>query len=209
MCCGGRRNAPLSIRLDYGDLLVMDGLAQSECEHSTSSELQGPRVNLSFRWIFTSCCVLSTSRRKWLCCPKGQRSRNQHFCDGPSFVNLGVLPVVVAVSAPLTLRSFSPQGVAPIGLGGGAGGRRGAVVEETVFFFQKGFALFNCAGYTSDQGSAHSCSPRCVVVSPQHSGLSLVYHVRQLRWMIKMMVGLWSDVTGGRRRYTLQGNTNG
>ena len=30
-----------SIRLGHGDLLVMDGLAQSEYEHSTSSELQG------------------------------------------------------------------------------------------------------------------------------------------------------------------------
>ena len=35
-----------------GYLLVMDGLAQSEYEHSTSSELQGPRVNLTYRWIF-------------------------------------------------------------------------------------------------------------------------------------------------------------
>ena len=31
--------------------LVMDGLAQLEYEHSTSSELQGPRVNLTYRWI--------------------------------------------------------------------------------------------------------------------------------------------------------------
>ena len=29
----------------------MNGLAQSECEHSTSSELQGPQVNLTYRWI--------------------------------------------------------------------------------------------------------------------------------------------------------------
>ena len=47
----GRRNAPSSIRLDHGDLLVMDGLAQSEYELSTSSELQGPRVNLTYLWI--------------------------------------------------------------------------------------------------------------------------------------------------------------
>ena len=47
----GRRNAPSSTRLDHGDLLVMDGLAQSEYEHLTSSELQRPQVNLTYRWI--------------------------------------------------------------------------------------------------------------------------------------------------------------
>ena len=45
------RNVPSSIRLDHGDLLVMDGLAQSEYEHCTASGLQGPRVNLTFRWV--------------------------------------------------------------------------------------------------------------------------------------------------------------
>ena len=40
-----------SIRLDHGDILVMDGLAQSEYEHCTASELQGPRVNLTYRWV--------------------------------------------------------------------------------------------------------------------------------------------------------------
>ena len=29
----------------------MDGLTQFEHEHSTASELLGPRVNLTFRWI--------------------------------------------------------------------------------------------------------------------------------------------------------------
>ena len=42
---------PSEIRLDHGDLLVMDGLTQSEYVHSTASELLGPRVNLTFRWI--------------------------------------------------------------------------------------------------------------------------------------------------------------
>ena len=51
VCRRGRRNAPSSIRLDRGDLLVMDGLAQSEYERSTSSELQGPRVNFTYRWV--------------------------------------------------------------------------------------------------------------------------------------------------------------
>ena len=42
---------PSQIWLDHGDLLVMDGLTQSEYEHSTASELEGPRVNLTYRWI--------------------------------------------------------------------------------------------------------------------------------------------------------------
>ena len=29
----------------------MDGCTQFECVHSTASELLGPRVNLTFRWI--------------------------------------------------------------------------------------------------------------------------------------------------------------
>ena len=50
-----RRRAPENthsqIWLDHGDLLVMDGLTQLEYEHSTASELLGPRVNLTFRWM--------------------------------------------------------------------------------------------------------------------------------------------------------------
>ena len=42
---------PSSIRLDHGDVLVMDGLAQLEYEHCTASGLQGPRVNLTYRWV--------------------------------------------------------------------------------------------------------------------------------------------------------------
>ena len=44
-------NTPSQIRLDHGDLLVMDGLTQWEYEHSTAFELEGARVNLTFRWI--------------------------------------------------------------------------------------------------------------------------------------------------------------
>ena len=53
-------NVPSSIQLDHGDVLVMDGLAQSECEHCTASELQGPRVNLTYRWVaqHTASCPL-------------------------------------------------------------------------------------------------------------------------------------------------------
>ena len=45
------KNSRSQIWLDHGDLLVMDGLTQYEYEHSTAFELEGPRVNLSYRWI--------------------------------------------------------------------------------------------------------------------------------------------------------------
>ena len=47
----GRGSVPSLITLDHGDLLVMDGLTQSEYEHRTVSGLQGPRVNLAYRWV--------------------------------------------------------------------------------------------------------------------------------------------------------------
>ena len=67
VCSRGRRNAPSSVRLDHGDLLVMDGLAQLEYEHSTSSELQGPRVNLTYRWI-TQHTPVCKAMRAGVCC---------------------------------------------------------------------------------------------------------------------------------------------
>ena len=54
----GQGKVPSLIPLDHGDLLVMDGLTQSEYVHCTASGLQGPRVNLTFRWVaqhITSC----------------------------------------------------------------------------------------------------------------------------------------------------------
>ena len=45
------RSVPALITLDHGDLLVMDGPTQSEYVHCTASGLQGPRVNLTFRWV--------------------------------------------------------------------------------------------------------------------------------------------------------------
>ena len=44
-------DVPSSITLDPGDLLVINGLAQLECEHCTVSGLQGPRVDLTYRWV--------------------------------------------------------------------------------------------------------------------------------------------------------------
>ena len=54
-------DVPSSITVDHGDLLVMDGLAHSKYEHCTVSGLQGPRVNLTYRWItqHTTFCPLA------------------------------------------------------------------------------------------------------------------------------------------------------
>ena len=54
-------NVPSSIRLDHGDVLVMDGLVQSEYVHRTASGVQGPRVNLTYRWVaqHTASCPLA------------------------------------------------------------------------------------------------------------------------------------------------------
>ena len=50
-----------SITLNHGDILVMDGSAQSEYLHCTMPELQGPRVNLTYRWVaqHTASCPLA------------------------------------------------------------------------------------------------------------------------------------------------------
>ena len=50
-----------SITLNHGDVLVMDGSAQSEYLHCTMPGLQGPRVNLTFRWVaqHTASCPLA------------------------------------------------------------------------------------------------------------------------------------------------------
>ena len=47
----GQGKVPSLITLDHGDLLVMDGLTQSKYVRCTASGLQGPRVNLIFRWV--------------------------------------------------------------------------------------------------------------------------------------------------------------
>ena len=51
LCRRASKKAVTPIWLDHGDLLVMDGLTQEEFWHSTASELEGPRVNLTYRWI--------------------------------------------------------------------------------------------------------------------------------------------------------------
>ena len=50
-----------SIPLDHGDVLVMDGSAQWEYLHCSMPGLQGPRVNLTYRWVaqHTASCPLA------------------------------------------------------------------------------------------------------------------------------------------------------
>ena len=57
----GQGKVPSLITLEHRDLLVMDGLAQSEYEHCTASGLQGPRVNLTYRFVaqHTASCPLA------------------------------------------------------------------------------------------------------------------------------------------------------
>ena len=57
----GQCGIPSPIQLDRGDILVMDGLAY----HRTVSGLQGPPVNLTYRWVtqhITSCPLTRATR---------------------------------------------------------------------------------------------------------------------------------------------------
>ena len=66
----GQGNVPSLITLDHGDLLVMDGLTQSEYVHCTASGLQGPRVNLTFRWVaqhIASCPLAGVGGPPFVC----------------------------------------------------------------------------------------------------------------------------------------------
>ena len=76
-------NSPSQIRLDYGDLLVIDGLTQFEYEHPTSSERSCPRVNLTFRWL--SQHIRSCPEAGFIGCtlPSGaQDLAEPHYCVG-------------------------------------------------------------------------------------------------------------------------------
>ena len=103
----GRGSVPSLITLDHGDLLVMDGLTQSEYVHCTASGLQGPRVNLTFRWVaqhIASCplagvvgCVLPSCVQGLAePGPRGEGGWGNKWSSflgfSPSFANLGVRP---------------------------------------------------------------------------------------------------------------------
>ena len=129
--------------LDHGDLLVMDGSAQSEYAHRTASALQGPRVNLAYRWVTQHAasfpfagvvgCVFPT-------CVQGYVEPNSRglgegenkwssswglvlllsilvfaFWSAPG-VTLGG-GIVTVVSVHPARRRASPLGVVPVGLG--------------------------------------------------------------------------------------------
>ena len=99
-------DAPSSITLDHGDLLVMYGSAQSKYVHRTVPGLQGPRVDLTCRWVTqhaASCplagvvgCVLPTCAQglvepssRWL----GEGENKCLFLGiGLPFVNPGDCP---------------------------------------------------------------------------------------------------------------------
>ena len=85
--------------------LVMDGLAQSEYEHCKASELQGPRVNLTYRWVAQHTasfpltgvvgCLLPTCVQglvepgsRWL--GEGENKWSSSWGVDPPFVNPGV-----------------------------------------------------------------------------------------------------------------------
>ena len=152
-----------SITLDHGDLLVMDGSAQSKCAHRTVPGLHGPRVNLTYRWVAPH-CVLSTSKRSGLCSPNmcAMFSRAQVpvglvkgkingplLWDGPPLVNPGGCPsgqhldshleggIVTVVSIHPARRCTSPLGVVPVGLGGRrwALSRRRQSSKKVSFYF--------------------------------------------------------------------------
>ena len=94
---------PSPIQLDHGDLLVMDGLAQSKYVHRTVSGLQGPRVNLTYRWVtqHTASCpqtgalpayVQSLAEPGFPQLGKGRKQMVLFLSTGPPLVNLGVSP---------------------------------------------------------------------------------------------------------------------
>ena len=76
----------------------MDGLAQSEYEHCTASELQGPRLNLTYRWVAQHTafcplagvvgCVLPT-------CAQGLVEPSSRWLEGGGKINGPLLGVFV------------------------------------------------------------------------------------------------------------------
>ena len=99
-------DVPFSVTVDHGDLLVMDGSAQFECAYRTVPGLQGPRVNLTFRWITQHaasfalaggglCSSIVCARFSRAAFPRtGGRGKYMVLLldVGPPFVNPGVCP---------------------------------------------------------------------------------------------------------------------
>ena len=107
MCRRALGDAPFSIRLDHGDLLVMDGLGQPEHEHRMASGLQGLLVNLTYRWVtqhIASCPLAGAMSCTFPSCVQGFAEPDFpgegtvvpkwaiFLGDGLPCVNFGVLP---------------------------------------------------------------------------------------------------------------------
>ena len=143
----GQGKVPSLITLDHGDLLVMDGLTQSEYVHCTASGLQGPRVKLTFRWVaqhIASCplagavgCVLP-SCVQGLAEPDPRGDWEEGYRWSSSWGLILLLLILVSVPLVGTLLTSeggivtvvsvhpaqwctSPLGVVPAGLGDGVG----------------------------------------------------------------------------------------
>ena len=152
----GQGSVPSLITLDHGDLLVMDGLTQSEYVHCTASGLQGPRVNLTFRWVaqhIASCplagavgCVLP-SCVQGLAEPGPQGEwdwRNKWSSLWGLVLLLLILVSVLLVGTLINIRRdivtvvsvhparwcTSPLGVVPAGLGDGVGDCHDAIISQ-------------------------------------------------------------------------------
>ena len=159
---------PSLITLDHGDLLVMDGLTQSEFVHCTASGLQGPRVNLTFRWVaqhIASCplagvvgCLLPTCVQGLV--EPGSRWLWEGNFNGPplgvwssfclslclsSWSALGFTLggcIVTVVSVHPARWCTSPLGVVPAGLGDGVGHCHDVANLPRVSLFISHFFLF-------------------------------------------------------------------
>ena len=116
--------------MDNGDLLVMDGLTQSEYVHCTVSGLQGHRVNLTFRWVaqhMASCplagavgCVLPSCVQGLAePGPRGEWSGENKWSSSWSLVLLLLILVsVLLIGTLINIRRGHRQWSASILLGG-------------------------------------------------------------------------------------------
>ena len=141
-------DVPSSITLDHGDILVMDGLAQSEDVHRTLSGLQGPRVNLTYRWVTrhtASCplagvvgcvlpsCVQGSAEPESRDLGLGENKWISFWGTGLPFVNPCVFPLTIGRGIVTVVSSTSPCGFVPVGLGDGVGQKEGLFISPLVF----------------------------------------------------------------------------
>ena len=119
-----------SVTLNHGDVLVMDGSAQSEYLHCAMPGLQGPRVNLTYRWVaqHTASCPLAGVVGCLLpSCVQGLAEPGSRFLEkgvnnwsfswGLAFL-LFVLMTVPLVSTRMNIRKECRQWTTSVLLGG-------------------------------------------------------------------------------------------